>query len=122
MADTARSFLVVGGGGFLGRYIVEELVAAGHSGRIRIFDLRKTCAGASGVLLVGRVRFVPCLRTRKRKRDAACAVVSCSVRLLARLFGVFAVRLARRGPNRSAEALSVRGTAFIALCARCVAC
>ena len=32
--------LVIGGGGFLGRHIVHELLAAGHS--VSVFDLRTT--------------------------------------------------------------------------------
>jgi sterol-4alpha-carboxylate 3-dehydrogenase (decarboxylating) len=38
---SSKSFLVIGGGGFLGRYIVEQLLARGEK-NVKAFDLRKT--------------------------------------------------------------------------------
>ena len=38
---SSKSYLVIGGGGFLGRYIVEQLLNRGEK-KIRVFDLVKT--------------------------------------------------------------------------------
>jgi FlaA1/EpsC-like NDP-sugar epimerase len=36
-----KTYLIIGGGGFLGRYIVEQLLERGEK-NVKIFDLRKT--------------------------------------------------------------------------------
>ncbi|GAM28080.1 hypothetical protein SAMD00019534_112560 [Acytostelium subglobosum LB1] len=64
-----KSYLVVGGGGFLGRYIVEALLARGET-KVHVFDIRKSYEDTRVTFHVGDIRVLDDLL-------AACQGIDC---------------------------------------------
>lgn len=54
MEKVYQKYLIIGGGGFLGRYIVEYLINRGEK-FIKVFDIRKTFEDSKIEFIVGDI-------------------------------------------------------------------